>query len=301
MREENNGSGELLCLVLPADVKPLQAILTRVLVLVISLFSRSGSAMLERWFLATHQMLASLHSPEDKRSDWLEGLQRAAVSLFPICACEAKAEEKMSARTLRLTTEYLFDRLMHASDTLSNPGIASLILLSAGLPHCNTVHNLATSLPVPSLGNCMQALTIALREGAIDAALTWTWHLVYSGGFVDRDPATLLLEVRRDYIWLIILILINSATCPSRHPLPSPLTRLASFKLIGVIIEATNSGEDQILLFQQVKPSITHQPNLTLSDQNFWTLRARTTKFERSFSPYFAKLRQRCCLLCLLV
>ena len=136
------------------------------------------------------------------------------------------------------------------------PAMASLALLAASLPNLESTasRTYLKALPDLSLRQSMSVLKIALFSSHKDAGLTWIWHLVHSTKIVEYDVAIELFEVNGfqslllEYLWALefLIPLIGSA--------PSSISSLATFKLLGAIIEAVPSSSDQIDLFMRVSP-----------------------------------------------
>jgi len=169
---------------------------------------RLEAGLLERWFLSGNPKFGGLHAEDatsSARNDGRNALQRAAVGAnrdsLTADARSLMVSPQESAVALNITTDELFDRLIHPSSTSPYSALAALHLVASSLPSIQAVPLFAVTdtLPEVSLADCMPVLSAALSSSAPDAGTVWLWRLIHSmsssGAKVAFENATFLLEV----------------------------------------------------------------------------------------------------------
>ncbi|WVF68427.1 hypothetical protein IAT40_003192 [Kwoniella sp. CBS 6097] len=217
-----------------------RAILSNLFFMAVTLLGHKVDAWLtERWFLAAFPKFKGLHtsvqSDEGSSEGWEEGariLDRASALAF----------------ALDITLTDLHKRIIDPTSLSIHASLASLNLLSSTFPA--NPENISTILPSPLptsfLSDSMPLLCAALSGSSVDAAVTWTWALVHrSSQEREAGQAGLLLEYDNASMLVELLVPLTA-----QHP--SPITRLALFKLIGAIVDLRPSATDKIELLRQL-------------------------------------------------
>ncbi|WVR08161.1 hypothetical protein IAU60_005207 [Kwoniella sp. DSM 27419] len=217
-----------------------RSILTDLLFSSIALLGhRVNAGLTEKWFLRTYPKFARLQPSGNSQTDQVDGRDDGMLVL---------EKASTTARSLLLTPGNLLQRVIDPSHLAVHASLASLTLLSAQIASASDKQSspLPSPLPTDILEDSMPILSAALSGSSVDAALTWIWTVMdtdstaevttHGGITLNFDAASMLVE-------LMVPLTAQS---------PSPMIRLACFKLIGAILGNLKDADDRVQLLRQL-------------------------------------------------
>ncbi|WWD20183.1 hypothetical protein CI109_104659 [Kwoniella shandongensis] len=218
-----------------------RSILSNLLFEAVTLFGHKvGAKLTERWFLSTFPRFGGPRAlgvlEQASAEDWKAG-------------AEVLERARKTAHSLDFTDQDLLDKIINVNSLTPHGSLASLNLLAGGIATDDFSALLPSPLPANILGDCLPILSAALGGSAVDAGTTWTWCLVHRALLqknegVERDFASI---AEYDDTSMLVELLV-----PLTAQHPSPIMRLALFKLIGGVITLHPSSSDKIQLFKQL-------------------------------------------------
>ncbi|OWZ42707.1 hypothetical protein C349_03540 [Cryptococcus neoformans var. grubii Br795] len=192
----------------------------------------------ERWFLQTFPKYGQgphvSKLPQDNEEKWLGGalVYKRALDI---------------AKKLCLTPP-LFDRIIYSSNRSTHGTFAAFNILAATIPLCTVDPHLPDPLPQSLLEDMMPVLCAALSGTSIDAGAVWLWWIA-NRALESKKEGAQIVNVGYDEVTVLIELLV-----PLTAQYPSPVMRLALFKLIGSLISLLPSKDKILTLRHLLEP-----------------------------------------------